>query len=78
MSRSNYRHKHRTTPGGYPDCDKSQDGARVLGNRGAHDTGGAIHGTHIDNYSGEGAAVVTAWRLAGGNLENAKVKFLRY
>lgn len=57
---------------------ESQDGARVLGNRGAHDTGGAIHGTHIDNYSGEGAAVVTAWRLAGGNLENAKVKFLRY
>ena len=56
----------------------SSDGARNLGERHADDTGGGIHGYHIDHFSGAGSAATTRWNSAGGDMRNAKVKFLGY
>lgn len=56
----------------------SGDGSRVIGERHADDTGGGIHGFHIDHFSGAGNAATTRWEAAGGDMHNAKVKFLGY
>ncbi|MCC8402413.1 hypothetical protein LJ655_10995 [Paraburkholderia sp. MMS20-SJTN17] len=40
------------------------------------DTGGGIRGNHIDHFSGPGSAATRAWRASGGDLQNARVKFL--
>lgn len=56
----------------------SSDGSRVIGERHADDTGGGIRGYHIDHFSGAGSAATTRWEAAGGDMHNAKVKFLGY
>ncbi|WP_169742588.1 3D domain-containing protein [Paraburkholderia ferrariae] len=54
----------------------SSDGSRVVGERSADDTGGGIRGAHIDHFSGPGSAATRAWQASGGDLQNARVKFL--
>lgn len=54
----------------------SSDGSRVVGERSADDTGGGIRGNHIDHFSGPGSAATRAWQASGGDLQNARVKFL--
>ncbi len=54
----------------------SANGKRVLGNKSADDVGSKIKGFHIDNFVGLGKSVVTAWEKDGGNIDNAKVKYL--
>jgi 3D (Asp-Asp-Asp) domain-containing protein len=54
----------------------SSNGSRVVGERSADDTGGGIHGAHIDHFSGAGSAATRAWQASGGDLQNARVKFL--
>lgn len=49
---------------------------RTLGERCGMDTGGAIKGHHFDNYVGTGKAAIDAWTAAGGNITDAKVKYL--
>jgi 3D (Asp-Asp-Asp) domain-containing protein len=51
-------------------------GPRALGARRGDDTGGAIKGHHFDNYAGAGNAAMEAWSNAGGNIQQAKVKYL--
>jgi len=51
-------------------------GPRALGVRRGDDTGGAIRGYHFDNYLGVGNAAVNAWNNAGGNIQQARVKYL--
>lgn len=51
-------------------------GPRAIGERTGDDTGGAIRGYHFDNFVGAGQAVVKAWENAGGNIQNARVKYL--
>jgi len=55
---------------------ESQDGHRVVGNRFADDTGGGIHGYHIDHFSGLGNEAKARWQAAGNDMANAKVKYL--
>ncbi|MBC8726337.1 hypothetical protein F6X37_33865 [Paraburkholderia sp. 31.1] len=54
------------------------DGRRIVGERSADDTGGGIRGAHIDHFSGPGSAATRAWQASGGDLQNARVKFLGY
>ncbi|MGF6301492.1 MULTISPECIES: 3D domain-containing protein [Paraburkholderia] len=56
----------------------SSDGRRVVGERSADDTSGGIRGAHIDHFSGPGSAATRAWQGSGGDLQNARVKFLGY
>ncbi|WP_373682970.1 3D domain-containing protein [Paraburkholderia sp. UYCP14C] len=56
----------------------SSDGSRVVGERSADDTGGGIRGAHIDHFSGAGSAATREWQASGGDLQNARVKFLGY
>ncbi|MGF6290507.1 3D domain-containing protein [Paraburkholderia youngii] len=56
----------------------SGNGSRVVGERSADDTGGGIRGAHIDHFSGPGSAATRAWQASGGDLQNARVKFLGY
>jgi len=56
----------------------SSDGSRALGERHADDTGGGIRGYHIDHFSGAGSAATARWTAQGGDMTNAKVKFLGY
>jgi hypothetical protein len=51
-------------------------GPRSLGERRADDTGGAIKGFHFDHFVGAGARAMKNWELAGGNIPQAKVKYL--
>jgi 3D (Asp-Asp-Asp) domain-containing protein len=55
---------------------ESGDGARVVGERHADDTGGGIHGYHVDHFSGAGSAATNRWQAAGGDMTNAKIKYL--
>lgn len=55
----------------------SDDGTRVLGERSADDTGGGVRGGHIDVFVGAGNAATAVWNQAGGDFENARVKFKR-
>ena len=54
----------------------SRDGRRIVGDRRADDTGGGIRGAHIDHFSGAGSAATRQWEASGGDLQNAKVKYL--
>lgn len=54
----------------------SADGSRVVGERHADDTGGGIHSYHIDHFSGAGSAATHQWTASGGDLTNARVKFI--
>jgi len=56
----------------------SHDGSRIVGERSADDTGGLVHGAHIDHFSGAGRAADDAWNAAGRDIHNAKVRFLGY
>jgi 3D (Asp-Asp-Asp) domain-containing protein len=51
-------------------------GSRDIGERRADDTGGAIRKFHFDHYVGAGKSAINAWEHAGGNITNAKVKYL--
>jgi 3D (Asp-Asp-Asp) domain-containing protein len=68
----------RVVPGRARVSIASSDGTRVVGERHADDTGGGIRGYHIDHFSGAGSAATARWEAAGGDMQNAKVKFLGY
>jgi hypothetical protein len=51
-------------------------GPRVLGIRRGDDTGGAIRGFHFDHFVGAGCEAMRLWNEAGGNIEQARVKYL--
>ncbi|WP_372437884.1 3D domain-containing protein [Pseudomonas chlororaphis subsp. aureofaciens] len=55
----------------------TDDGVRSLGERSADDTGGGVRGSHIDVFVGAGNAANTVWAQAGGDFDNARVKFKR-
>ncbi len=51
-------------------------GPRHIGVRRADDTGGAIRGFHFDHFVGAGKKAMCEWDLAGGNIQQARVKYL--
>jgi hypothetical protein len=51
-------------------------GPRYIGERRGDDTGGAIRGFHFDNFVGAGQRAMRDWEKAGGNLLQARVKYL--
>jgi hypothetical protein len=51
-------------------------GPRHLGIRRGDDTGGAIKGFHFDHFVGAGSQAMQDWDLAGGNILQARVKYL--
>jgi membrane-bound lytic murein transglycosylase len=51
-------------------------GPRPIGERRGDDTGGAIRGFHFDHFVGAGQKSMHAWDQAGGNIPQARVKYL--